>query len=330
MELSKKKNLINLKVLIKNKEVVPLIILILMVIIFSLLTGGKYLSIFNIIAVSQQASLEGIVAAGLTLILISGEIDISVGSIYALIPVVVALLVKEVGLTIWLAALIGMGVAVLIGFINGYIITKLKVPSFIVTLSMMMFLRGCALILTHARDIGFLPPSLFYQILGGRIHIKFPVMVIWFILTILFLWILLEKTPFGNRIFATGCNQEGARKVGINTDKVKIKIFIIVSVCAGFSGIISLSYLSQTSPTQGNLLPLYAIAAAVIGGTSLSGGSGTLIGTFIGAFIAQGAVNGVVLLGATSYWPQIFMGLIVILATILNTWIDKLRFRDDW
>jgi len=329
MELSEKKNLINLKVLVKNRETVPATILILMVIIFSFLSGGRYLSIFNIIAVSQQASLEGIVAAGMTLILISGEIDISVGSNYALTPVVVALLVKEVGLTIWLAAMIGMGVALLIGFINGYVVTKLKISSFIVTLAMMMFLRGYALILTHARDVGFLPPSVFYQILGGRIHTKFPVMVIWFILTILFLWILLEKTPFGNRIFATGCNQEGARKVGINTDKVKIKIFMIVSACAGFSGIISLSYLSQASPVQGNLLPLYAIAAVVIGGTSFSGGSGTVIGTLVGAFIAQGAINGVVLMGATSYWPQIFMGAMVILATILTTWMDKLRFRID-
>jgi len=129
MELSEKKNLINLKVLVKNRETVPATILILMVIIFSFLSGGRYLSIFNIIAVSQQASLEGIVAAGMTLILISGEIDISVGSNYALTPVVVALLVKEVGLTIWLAALIGMGVALLIGFINGYVVTKLKIPS---------------------------------------------------------------------------------------------------------------------------------------------------------------------------------------------------------
>jgi len=313
-----------LKPILAIREVRVLLTLLLIVVFFAFFTGGKYLSVINLVSVLNGVYAFGIVAGAMTLLLISGEIDLSVGSVYALSPVIAAILVKRVpGFTIWSAVPLAIGIAAFCGFTNGIITTKGRIPSFITTLGMMMILRGVAFVLSKGQIFGFLPPSVLYTIFGGTVFKWIPVGVIWFPAIIVCLWILLEKTAFGNRTFATGNNKEAARMAGINTDRVKIINFTITGALAGFAGITVLSYLGQAAPQQGIELAFDAIAAAVVGGTSLFGGAGGVIGTLVGVFIVGGVKNGIIIRGAPIFWPEAFVGVIIVLAVIFNVWIER-------
>ena len=313
-----------IKHVLMTREVRTLLVLFTIVVFFTFFTGGKYLTIRNLASILNQINSFGIVAGAMTLLLILGEIDLSVGSIYALSPVVAVLLIKRVpGFTIWMAAPVAIGMGILCGVANGVITTKGKIPSFITTLGTMMVIRGIVYVLTKGKIMGFLPPSVFYSILGGRIFKWVPVGALWFVGITIFLWILLEQTAFGNRIFATGNNKEAARMAGINTDRVKIINFTITGVLSSFAGLVVLSTLQESIPGQGVELAFDSIAAAVVGGTSLSGGSGTIIGTFLGAFIVGGVKNGIIIRGAPTFWPSAFVGLIIVLAVILNSWVER-------
>ncbi len=313
-----------LKPILAIREARVLLTLLVIVVFFAFFTGGRYLSVINLVSILNGVYAFGIVAGAMTLLLISGEIDLSVGSVYALSPVIATLLVKRVpGFTIWSAVPLAIGIAAFCGFTNGIITTKGKIPSFITTLGMMMVLRGVAFVLTKGQILGFLPPSVLYTIFGGTVFKWIPVGVIWFPGIIVCLWILLENTAFGNKAFATGNNKEAARMAGINTDRVKIINFTITGALAGFAGITVLSYLGQAAPQQGIDLAFDAIAAAVVGGTSLFGGAGTVIGTLLGAFIVGGVKNGIVIRGAPIFWPEAFVGLIIVLAVIFNVWVER-------
>jgi len=301
------------------------VLAVVVIISFFSFANPRFLAVSNLLNIMRQISQLGVVAVAVTILMISQEFDLSVGSTFALSAVVVALLVKNGGFNIWIAAPMGLGVGAFLGLINGIITTKLRVPSFITTLGTMMLYRGVTLILCHGWPIAGVPPSIFYFILGGKIFGVIPFPAIWMTVLCIGFWILLDHTRYGNRVFATGSNKEAAGLSGIDTDKVKIINFVLVGVFTSFAALLQFSFLGSVTPTQGAMLELEAIAATVIGGTALFGGSGTVIGTLLGAIIMGSIRNGLVLLGLTAYWQNASLGLVIIISVIINILIERGR-----
>lgn len=292
--------------------------------IFAFLCYDKgFLTRNNLFNVARQISMISIVAIGMTFVIISGGIDLSVGSVVALTGVIAALIMnitggKESG-SIILGILSALATGSMIGAINGAIVAYFKVPPFIVTLASMISLRGLVFLICGGRPVSNLPES-FYNIGGGYLGI-IPVPVILMAGVILLAWFITKHTKFGRYTFAIGGNEEAARLSGININKMKICIYAISGIAAASSGIILTSRLFSGDPKTGVLYELDAIAATVVGGTSLSGGKGSIPGTFLGALIIGIIANGLNLLGVESYTQDIIKGL-VILAAVL---IDQLR-----
>jgi len=312
--------------ILKIREIVALITLFTIIFICLALIGPIFLSINNIANILSVVSPIAITATAMTLLMISGEIDLSVGSVMAITPTITSLLALK-GYNIFFSALIGIGIAFFIGLINGILVTKFKIKSFIATFGMMVIVENIAHLLTGGWYIYGLPPSCtFFKIFGGEIFGHFPVMAIWLLVIAICLWLLLDKTAFGNETLATGGNKEGAIKVGINTDRVKIINFMLTAFTASFAGIIMLSYIGGIpSGIFGRNLAFDSIAAVIVGGTALSGGSGTIIGTVIGAFIVGALSNATLITSISSYWAMAIVGLIILIAVILNTLLELRR-----
>ncbi|MFC2076995.1 ABC transporter permease [candidate division KSB1 bacterium] len=292
---------------------------------FFFLANDTFLTFRNILNVIRQISELGIIAVAMTILIISREFDLSVGSVFAVTPIVMSLLIKNVGLTVWLAAPASLLLAAGLGLINGLVTVKIMVPSFITTLGTMMVYRGLALILSQGWPMSGLPDSIFYSLAAGRLPGSIPVPIVWLVLVSVAGWIVLHKTSYGFKVYATGGNQEAARLCGINTDRVKITNFILTALAAGSAGIMSLAYLGSATPTQGTGLELEAIAASVIGGTALFGGAGTVFGTFLGATIIGVVRNGLVLMGTSAYWQEALIGLVIVLAVVINVQLGRRR-----
>ena len=310
----------------RRTETGVFIALILIGIVISILSP-RFLSLSNFVNILRQASVLGIMTMGITLLMISGEFDLSIGSTFAVAPILfVDLMFREfpIGLALLLSLLIGP----LFGFINGFLVTRTRVHSFIITLGTMMIYRGAALVISggwpKSLDIIGVSDHFIIRALGqGRIYGFVPTPIIWFIISIIICWIVLSKTTHGFKIFATGGNIEAAKISGINTDTVKIINFMIVGFLAAFAGIISLTYLGTSSPTMGSGYELEAIAATVVGGTALGGGAGSIIGAFLGAFILSEIRNGLVLNMVDVYYQQAVLGAVIIIAVIINAQVFR-------
>lgn len=314
----------SLRYVLGIREVRTLLVFLLITALFAYLTGGKFVSVSSVTNMLRYVSAYGVMAGGMTVLLISGEIDISTGAVFALCPIIAALLVKNVpGFTIWLAAPVALAIAGLCGFINGVVTVKGRIPSFITTIGTMLIYRALGYILSGGVWLSGMPPSRFYALLGGKVFGLVPVGIFWFVGVIVCLWVLLEKTAFGNRVFATGNNKEAARMTGINTDRVKITNFIITACLCGLAGILYFSHFGSILPVEGMNAPLDIIGATVVGGTSLFGGSGTVVGTLIGVFIIAGARIGFVLARLAGYWANVLVGLLIIVAVIVNLWLER-------
>ncbi len=274
----------------------------ILIAVFFTIASPVFLTAYNFFNLLRQTAQLGIIAMAMTMLIISGEFDLSVGAIYAVTGVLTGILVKNMGLNIWLAAFIGFLAALVLGFVNGTLISITKINSFIGTLSTQMIFRGIAMVLSQGQPISFLQSSLFFDAFG-RAEISFY---------------LLHRTSFGVKVFATGDNRLAADLSGIKTTRVKKTCFIITSAAAGLSSLISLAFLKTVTPTQGSGLELEAIAAGVIGGTSMSGGVGSILGTFIGTFIMAEVRTGLVLMGTDAYVQDAFVGLVIALAVIIN------------
>ncbi|TDO83416.1 monosaccharide ABC transporter membrane protein (CUT2 family) [Halanaerobium saccharolyticum] len=304
------------KELLRKKEFGVFLALLLIGLFFTIMTD-RFLTVGNLMNVLRQTAVLGIITVGMTMLITSQEFDLSVGSIYALTPIIAGLLVRDFGLNIWVAVIITAGVAVIAGLINGFITVKIGIPSFITTLGTMMFFRGLTLILSDGWPIAGLPDSAFYSIVGGQFF-SIPMQSIWFIIIVLIGYVVFERSKFGYKIFATGGNKEAAQLSGINTDKIKMICFILTALTATFAGLTDLGYLGSVSPTQGSGLELEVIAASVIGGTALFGGSGSIVGAFLGASIMGVVRNGLTLIGTSAYFKQALIGLVIVLAVIVN------------
>ncbi|MBU4293098.1 MAG: ABC transporter permease, partial [Actinobacteria bacterium] len=199
------------------------------------------------------------------------------------------------------------------------------IPSFIVTLGMLSILRGLALVIAGGWPISGFENSSFFFLTGGRILDKFPMQAIWLIIIMILGGIILTKTAFGHHVYGTGGNKQAAILAGVNTDRVKIINFIITSIVAVIAGALMLGFLKSATPLAGTGMELNVIAAAVIGGTSLLGGSGFVVGTLLGAIIMGAIKNGMILIGVSVYWQEAVLGFVIIGAVAMDTLLRRRR-----
>lgn len=293
-----------------------LLILVALVVIMSFLSP-TFFTTGNILNIVRQMSVVGIVAIGVTMIIITTGIDLSSGSVIALVSVVVATLSQTDGLPLIVGIVAGVGVGLLTGVINGTIIAKGNIAPFIVTLGMMTAARGLALLYSDGRPIGNLSAG--FKFIGQGSVLGIPVPIIIFAFIAIISYILLNKTKFGKYIYAIGGNEQAAVIAGVNVKLYKILIYGYAGLLTGIAGIILTSRISSGQPTAGMMYELDAIAAAVIGGTSLTGGIGTIGGTVIGALIIGVMNNGLDLLNVSSYWQQIIKGFIITVAVLIDS-----------
>jgi ribose/xylose/arabinose/galactoside ABC-type transport system permease subunit len=307
----------------KLRDLGVLVAAIAIGIVFSLLAPG-FLSSYNLLNLLRQTAELGIIAMAMTMLIVSGEFDLSVGATYAVTGVVTGLLFQVAGLNIWLAGLGGLSAAVFLGFLNGLLVTTARMNSFIATLATMMVFRGLAMVLSQGQPISTFPDLAFFEIWGrAKLFGSIPVPIFWLAAWGLALYVLLHRTTFGVTVFATGDNREAADLAGIRTARVKCLNFLLTGFAAGIAGLISLGYLKTVTPTQGTGLELEAIAAAVIGGTSMRGGVGSILGAFLGALIMAEVRTGLVLMGTNAYLQDACVGLIIAIAVILNVIISR-------
>jgi len=283
-------------------------------ILLSVLTP-VFLSVNNIINVIRQVSINGILAAGMTMVIISGGIDLSVGSVAAICGAIVAGTQLKLGLVP--AMLLSVATGALLGLINGLVITKGKVAPFVATLGMTTVARGLTLIYTGGRPIYNLTDA--FRVLGAGYVGPIPVPVLILALVIAVVHFVMSSTVFGREVYALGGNEEAARYSGINVERRRMMVYISMGLLSAVTGIVLTSRLGSADPTAGVGFETDAIAAVVIGGTSMSGGEGSVIGSLIGALIIGVMNNGLNLLNVSPYYQQIFKGLIVVLAVLMDS-----------
>jgi simple sugar transport system permease protein len=313
-----------------SPEFASLVILVVVLAGFSI-ANPNFLSPLNISNMMAFLPELGIIALGMTLLLTAGEFDLSVGAVFALGPVVVMLLAQNGIVDIGMALAIGLVICIAIGAINGVIVTKIGISSFLVTLSMLLVVRGAALYVTQGFPLkSWDQPGVFVTLLAGSFNLgpfKLYTSLWWFIaLTALSAYIL-NYSKLGNWISAIGSNRNAAIARGVPADAVKIGLFILTSVLAGLAGMISAFRISAASPVAGTGYELEVIAMVVVGGTALNGGRGTILGTVVGAFMLRAIRNGIVLIGVPGLAFNIFVGAIILVMLILHAMIQKKSLR---
>lgn len=287
----------------------------LLVIAMSIISPA-FLHPSNIVNILRQIAVNGIMAVGMTFVMIIGGIDLSIGSILALAAVVATSFAHpgEHGVIIPVAMALAVGLGV--GLINGFIIAKKRVAPFIVTLGMMTAARGMALVYTNGRPVINLSDG--YNHIGDGYFFGLPIPVLAFLLIILGGIFFLHFTRFGRYVYAIGGNELAAKVSGVNMQGVIIRVYALSGMLAGLAGVLLSSRVMSGSPSMGQGYELDVIAAVVIGGTTLSGGVGSIGGTIIGALIIGVMNNGLDLINVSSYWQQIVKGMIIVLAVMLD------------
>ncbi len=302
-----------------------LLVLILLATVFSILSplvlGEQYfLDTRNLIQVALQAAINAIIAVGMTYVITTGGIDLSVGSTVALGGIVVANLLKNGG-TPFTALLVGIGVGILCGIVNGLLITRANLPPFIATLGTMGIFRGLALIISEGRPIYGLPQE-FIRTFAGQVG-PIPIPVIVALITAVIFGFIFVRTKVGEYTVAIGGNEETARLSGINVRRYKLIVYSISGALCGLAAVVLTARMSAAEPIAGNGFELDAIAATVMGGTSLSGGEGNILGTIIGALFTSLVRNGMNIFNVQAYWQQVVIGAVIVLAVV----IDRARKR---
>lgn len=295
-----------------------LLILILLFIVIASMLSPRFLTSRNFLNLLQQSSVVGIVSLGMSFVIIVAGIDLGVGSVVALAGMIVSVLLAA-GYGIFFSVTAALLAGAALGTINGVLSTKARVPSFIVTLAMMVSARGLALLITDGKPVFNLPAS--FKWLGAGFIGPFPVSgLLWVLLTVLAA-LALRHTAFGRSLYAIGGNAESARLSGIRVERKMIAVFVISGIMAALGGVVLTSWLTVGQPTAARGMELDAIAAVVLGGSSLFGGTGGVLGTFGGVWLMAIITNIFNLLGMSSYYQQIFMGLIIVAALMLNQFV---------
>lgn len=314
----------------------PLIFLLLLMAVFAIMEP-RFLSSINLFNVMRQVSITGLLAIGMTFVILTAGIDLSIGSLLAFAGLVAAAVAKggmqdrftvgdeTIGFGWQLAALAAIAVGLIGGLLQGVAITKLKVPAFVVTLGGMSVFRGAALLFASGGPIsGFQPDFTWWG--QGRIF-TVPVPVIIFLFAALIAHIVLSYTRYGRRVYAVGGNPEAARLAGLNVTGIITSVYIIMGFFAGLGAFVLSARLNSAEAVAGTGYELTVIASVVIGGTSLFGGSGSIFGTVIGTILIGVLLNGLVLMNVNSYIQQIIIGVIIVLAVAFDTFAKSRRKR---
>lgn len=290
-------------------------VLIVLVVVMAIL-ADNFLTIDNGLNVARSVSINAILAAGMTMIIITSGIDLSVGSILA-VAGVVGVLTFTVGVPTPIAVILGLLAGALAGFVNGTLIAWLSLPAFIVTLGSMTYLRGTAYSLLDGQPL--IANQLGYRGLGNGSVAGIPTPVVLMVIVYAIFWFLLERTTFGRHVYAVGGNAEAARLAGINVKATLLWVYTIAGVATGLAGLIFSARVLSAQPTAGTGYELDAIAAVVLGGTSLTGGRGRILGTLVGALIIGVLTNGLVLMNVPFFYQLIVKGIVIVLAIALDS-----------
>ncbi|HZC58557.1 MAG TPA: ABC transporter permease [Chthoniobacterales bacterium] len=284
--------------------------------LFMWITTPIFMTFGNWSALLLQVSVECIVAIGMTILLVSGGFDLSVGSTFALAGAVTAMAMST-GLAPWAALLVGLGAGALIGFSNGFIIAIVGINPFVTTLAMMSMVRGMLLVITRGRNISGLPES--FRVIGqGNVHgVQNPIWIA--LLMVLIGDVLLRKSRFLRQNYYLGGNERAAMLSGIRIDRLKIFNYALTGLLAAFAGIIMTARLGAASVTAGTGLELKVISAVIIGGASLKGGEGTILGSFLGSLLMGILVGALTILGVDVYWNTFVIGATLLLAVLVDT-----------
>ena len=319
----------DVRAFVHAREAGVLAALVLLFVLGAVLSPG-FVQADNLLSVGQQIAQIGIMAIGATFVIVNGEIDLSVGSIYALAAISAGMAITA-GIAWPVAVLIGLVVGVIAGLLNGLAVVLLGVPSFIVTLGTLSVFRGVTLLISDGAPISLSasePGVAEFTLLGqGRLFGIVPMQLIFFAVIAAIGVVLLSRSRFGFNTYAVGGNQEAARLVGINVKRVKVGAFVLSGLTAAIAGVLGLSFLSYVQGVTGTGLELTVISAVIIGGAALFGGSGTMLGTVIGvAFIGllQNILN---INGISSFWQTVVTGLVIIAAVAADTWQRKRKTR---
>ncbi len=293
----------------------PLALPLAGLIVVSLLMGfasDNFFSVSNILNVLRQVSIVAILAVGMTFVILTGGIDLSVGAVMALAGTIAAGLMVKFGMPGWVGLLAGVGLAIALGLFNGALVAWGRMPAIIVTLATMGIARGAGLIYSGGYPISGLPSWISWFGVG-RIGI-IPVPVIAMVLVYALAWVLLERTAFGRHVYAIGGNEVAAKLSGVKTGRIKLAVYVISGLTAGLAAIILTGRLMSGQPNAGVGFELDAIAAVVLGGTAIAGGRGLILGTLIGAVLLGILNNGLNLMGINPYLQDIIRGFIILLA----------------
>jgi simple sugar transport system permease protein len=312
--------------LVRNKDVSIALLTAALIVIFSL-ANGQFLSSENLFVMLKTMPELGLIAVGMTLLIIAGEFDLSVGSTFALSPFIMAYLTEKAGVNPILAFFVGVASGVAIGWLNGIITTKIGIPSFITTLGTMMAFRGVILLASAGFPEAYDRQQAIAKIFTSDVN-GFPVQFFWFIAAAIVIWVILESHRFGNWTYVTGGNKGASVAMGIPVDKVKIFNFMIVGGLAALAGAIQVFRMGSAYSNAGQGLELSAIAAVVIGGTMLSGGAGTIVGTVMGTIILFTVENILILSRVPAFWFRFFVGVIVIVAVTAHILFQGGRKRN--
>jgi erythritol transport system permease protein len=314
---------------------------LILVLGFFSVAAPNFLTAANAVIVTKHVALNAFLAIGMTFVIITGGIDLSVGSIVGLCGMVAGWLMLNgvdtgLGWTVWFntweISLIVMGVGVLVGVVNGLLITRLNVAPFIATLGTLYVARGAALLSSGGRTFPNLGGNPEYgtdsfPVIGAGNLLGLPVMI-WMLVAVgLAAHYISRRTPLGRHIYAVGGNERGAALSGVKVNRIKMFVYMFSGFCAALVGLIIASQLQASHPATGETFELNAIAAAVLGGTSMSGGRGRIAGTIVGAFVIGILSDGLVMMGVSSFWQTVIKGIVIIVAVVIDQLQSRLQAR---
>ncbi|WIJ25895.1 ABC transporter permease [Devosia sp. RR2S18] len=281
----------------------------------------RYLSPQNMGIMMRSVPVLGCLALGAGILMVAGEFDLSIGSVYTFTAVIMAILVGN-GIDAFIAAPIGLLIGAAIGLINGALTLRFNLPSFIVTLGGLLFWRGAVLLINGAVQVRFDPNPMFNAMFSGTV-LGLNAAFIWFLLLCGLFHLLLHRHRFGNHVFATGGNRSAATAIGVNTARIKLTAFAIAGTMAAFAGILATTRVGSVQPGQGTGLELQAIAACVIGGLSLRGGRGSILGIFLGVMLIFTITDVLLLMRAPGFYLDMFIATLIVVASIFNHGLDR-------
>lgn len=298
--------------------------LIVLIVLLTILVPDKFLTAQNFINVTRQASYVGIMAVGMVFVIAMGDIDLSVGSIWMLSSVMMAIALRD-NYSIWVAVAICIIVATVCGLLNGALSVALGIPTIIVTLGTLSLYRGLGLVVTNATPVsGYNLDTWFFEWIGGRDPIFGIWISVWVMLIVGILgWIVFNHTAFGRRVQAIGSNRQAALFSGIRISRTRIMVMTLMGFIVGIAAVVALAFNRNGSPTVGVGTELSVIAATIIGGTALSGGSGSVVGAILGALIIALIQNGLALLAVPPAWSTAVTGIVIIVAVTLDYLIKR-------